>query len=662
MLFSDAFDYVGGPLVTISSGAWVHHNGSTTGEVKVVSGRVFLTQAETEDVSAALAGQPYASGANVLLYAKFTLNVSNAPSGSGDFFAHFKAAGTSGSQRGKVFVTTNGVSAGFFRVGIANGASSISALLVSNLSFHTDYTVVTRYAPSNAATALWVNPGSETDPAVTASDTTTTISVVAFALRQSFSSPNGMGGVFLDNLAMGTSFTDVLSNVPPLTPTPPVILMQPLSQIATQGDTVTFTALAAGWPPPAYQWQFKGTNIADATSASLVRTNVTKLDEGTYSVIATNSAGSTNSDPASLTVNPPPQPYFPGSSPALSLLTYNCAGNGVADWSTNSAQVQAIGRQMAYLQPDVITFQEIPFTNAWQMPDFVRAFLPGYSLATNSGGDGYIRSAIVSRHPITRSRSWLNRASLTDFGYNGVFTRDLFEAQIAVPAFEQPFHAFTTHLKSGTTPDEHDRRAAEAAAISNFFVTVFFTTNASHPYTLSGDFNESDTSQLSIQRLTSAPTGLQLTTPVNPISGSLYTFSIKAISLTKRYDYIMPGGMLATNILASQVFCTDLLTNPPPPAPLLTSDDKTASDHLPVVMSFANPFNTLFRLLSCGVSNQTVTLRWESAPNRFYHVEVSTNSADWSVLVSNLPAAGGNTTFATNATEAEQFFRIYRVP
>jgi hypothetical protein len=42
--------------------------------------------------------------------------------------------------------------------------------------------------------------------------------------------------------------------------------------------------------------------------------------------------------------------FFRGSPNAhavepLTLLTYNCKGNGIEDWSTHSAQVQAIGRQ-----------------------------------------------------------------------------------------------------------------------------------------------------------------------------------------------------------------------------------------------------------------------------------------------------------------------------
>jgi hypothetical protein len=52
----------------------------------------------------------------------------------------------------------------------------------------------------------------------------------------------------------------------------------------------------------------------------------------------------------------------PASLHALSLLTYNVGGNGATNGSTNSIQVQAIGRQMSYLQLDVITFNEVPFS------------------------------------------------------------------------------------------------------------------------------------------------------------------------------------------------------------------------------------------------------------------------------------------------------------
>ncbi|MDQ6631909.1 MAG: hypothetical protein M3Y82_09150, partial [Verrucomicrobiota bacterium] len=246
------------------------------------------------------------------------------------------------------------------------------------------------------------------------------------------------------------------------------------------------------------------------------------------------------------------------------------------------------------------------------------------------------------------------------------FTRDLFEAQLSLPNFSQPVHIFTTHLKSGnSSSDDAARRGAEALAISNFFVTGFLTTNASHPYLLTGDMNEdiarpSTGSQQPIQRMVNAATGLQLTTPLNPFTSDDRTFSIQAASLSKRYDYILPGGILFSNIVSSQVFRTDLL-NPVPPA-LQQFDDKTASDHLPVLMIFSNPYQMPFGITSINVSDQFVTLNWQSEIGRQYQVQNSSNLINWTTLATNLIASGTNFIFTTNLTDNAQFFRIYRAP
>ena len=357
------------------------------------------------------------------------------------------------------------------------------------------------------------------------------------------------------------------------------------------------------------------------------------------------------------------------SAPAFSYLTYNVHGNGLTNWSTNMWHVQAIGRQMQYLDPDIITFNEIPVTNncTAQMADFVTAFRPGYYLVTNSMDDGFIRSVILSRFPIVSSTSRLHGSDLTPYGYTGSgFTRDLFEAQISVPGFPQPLHVFTVHLKSAQDSDSSAKRAAEAGAVSNFFATVYLATNGLQPYVLSGDLNEDilrppPSNPQSIQRLISAPTGLQLTTPLNALTGSERTWSIQdAGGLTVRYDYILPCGLLFSNITSSQVFRTDLLTMPPPP--LNTNDDNTASDHLPVFMFFGNPYDTPFRLISIARSNEAVALTWESVPGQPYRVDVSSNLSAWSVLASNLLATNLSFTLNTNATGDPRFFRVYRVP
>ncbi len=94
-----------------------------------------------------------------------------------------------------------------------------------------------------------------------------------------------------------------------------------------------------------------------------------------------------------------------------------------------------------YLNADVISFNEIPSAYKFQMTNWVNAFMPGYYLATNAVGDGFIQNYVASRWPIIRSQSWLSASNLANFGYtNGSssFTRDLLEAQIAVPGFSQP--------------------------------------------------------------------------------------------------------------------------------------------------------------------------------------------------------------------------------
>ncbi|HEU0009546.1 MAG TPA: endonuclease/exonuclease/phosphatase family protein [Verrucomicrobiae bacterium] len=358
---------------------------------------------------------------------------------------------------------------------------------------------------------------------------------------------------------------------------------------------------------------------------------------------------------------PPPV----GTNTAFSLLTYNLKGNGASDWSTNAPQVQAIGRQLMHLKPDIISFNEINNAERWQMTNWVTAFLPGYTLVVCPGTDGFIRNGVGSRFPIARWTNHLDGASLTNFGYDGTFTRDLLEAQIAVPGFAQPLHLFVAHLKSGTdNSNDAARRAAEASAVSNFFVTEFLITNPLHPYILAGDMNEdiahpATGSRQPIQRLTSG-TGLNLTTPLNPFTQVPLTFSIQSSAgLSRRYDYILPNTLLFSSILSSQVFRTDLLA--PVPPDLNTDDSVVASDHLPVLMVFNNPFTQPFRVTSLTAADDSVSLTWESVPGQSYRVEASSILTNWTALADNLLATNYSLTVTTNLSVPTQFFRVKRM-
>jgi hypothetical protein len=86
----------------------------------------------------------------------------------------------------------------------------------------------------------------------------------------------------------------------------PAITAQPVSRTVDAGATVSLSVSATGTPAPAFQWRKDGAPIAGATSATLTLASVTSAQSGSYTVVATNAAGSVTSTAATLTVNPAP--------------------------------------------------------------------------------------------------------------------------------------------------------------------------------------------------------------------------------------------------------------------------------------------------------------------------------------------------------------------
>ncbi len=92
---------------------------------------------------------------------------------------------------------------------------------------------------------------------------------------------------------------------------PASIVTQPASQAVALGGTAVFNVAAAGTPVLNYQWKHAGTNLLDnirisgAQTGTLTVSNATPSDAGYYYVAVSNGAGSTNSQPALLTVLPP---------------------------------------------------------------------------------------------------------------------------------------------------------------------------------------------------------------------------------------------------------------------------------------------------------------------------------------------------------------------
>jgi hypothetical protein len=107
------------------------------------------------------------------------------------------------------------------------------------------------------------------------------------------------------------SVGNVTSNVAILTvDTVPSFTTQPLNITVPVGNTATFTSVAIGNPAPTYQWQISTdsgstwTNILGATSASYTTPPTTSgQDQYEYRCVATNSAGTTDSSAATMTVD-----------------------------------------------------------------------------------------------------------------------------------------------------------------------------------------------------------------------------------------------------------------------------------------------------------------------------------------------------------------------
>lgn len=85
----------------------------------------------------------------------------------------------------------------------------------------------------------------------------------------------------------------------------PDITAQPQSQSVSVGSNVTFSVSATGFGTLHYQWNFNGTNLANATNATLGLTNLQTIQTGIYSVVVTNSLGSVTSAVVTLTVTAP---------------------------------------------------------------------------------------------------------------------------------------------------------------------------------------------------------------------------------------------------------------------------------------------------------------------------------------------------------------------
>jgi hypothetical protein len=159
-------------------------------------------------------------------------------------------------------------------------------------------------------------------------------------------------------------------------PTLPYFLSQPVSQTATNGATVVFSASAGGQSPLSYQWLCNGTNlpaggnISGVTSNTLTLSAVTSANAGNYSVIVTNNYGAITSSLATLSVIFPPafatqptnQSVLAGSN-ALFSATVTGASPLAYQWRQNGTNLTNSGN-VSGASSNVLALVSVSASNA----------------------------------------------------------------------------------------------------------------------------------------------------------------------------------------------------------------------------------------------------------------------------------------------------------
>ncbi len=117
----------------------------------------------------------------------------------------------------------------------------------------------------------------------------------------------------------------------------PMITMQPTSQSVAVGARVSLDVVATGTAPLTYQWRTNGVDWPGRTNATITVTNFSALDQRSYDVRVSNTAGSVRSTAAMLYLNAPAR--FLQSLRANGVFTTSFIGvagsNYVFETSTN---------------------------------------------------------------------------------------------------------------------------------------------------------------------------------------------------------------------------------------------------------------------------------------------------------------------------------------
>ncbi len=253
-------------------------------------------------------------------------------------------AGATGSAF--AFAPIRVADAGTYTVTIANAVGSVTSGPVV-LAVNAAVAPTIYYQPGNVAftigdtinlyasvsgtspmTFVWKR-GTTTLAGSTSSSYTKANAGAADAGTYSFTATNIAGSV------TSSSFT---VSVNPLSP--PVFYYGPGNATVETGGYLSLYASVSGGGVVTYQWRKDGVAIAGATSSSYYKSPVTAADAGSYTVVATNGAGSTTSSAAIVTVSAPVAPTVTSISGPVTVMVGDSFSLSVSAYGTGPLSFQ----------------------------------------------------------------------------------------------------------------------------------------------------------------------------------------------------------------------------------------------------------------------------------------------------------------------------------
>ena len=198
---------------------------------------------------------------------------------------------------------------------------------------------------------------------------------------------------------------------------PPEITTQPLDETVDEGQSVTFTVVAAGSGTLSYQWQRSDdgsswSDIASATAADYTIASASMADDGAeFACVVTNAGGSTTSDVAVLTVNDI-SPPTPGGAGVLTVtpttVSLSVSWEAGAD---NVSQVSALSYRLYYSLTNPIATAEDVLAHGTPVGDWQQGMLSAPITGLASGTQHYVN--VLIRDELLNHAAYASSASRT---------------------------------------------------------------------------------------------------------------------------------------------------------------------------------------------------------------------------------------------------------